>query len=173
MLRIGTIALYPPPVAPFAQKGAATKWPREWSRTAAIGLRRRLALLVQPADGKLAVADTAGQAFGVAGRRVFTVGGDELGERREQACLGQAVAVYSVQARLGPRLGQVAECCSSLFSMVRRRRDSRTRARPGTHDQPHKAVRRLTGRRVARAPDASSHHLSERLMQFVNLRSGR
>src|SRR5262245_44952154 len=121
------------------------------------------------ADRELAVADAVRQALGVACRGILAVGGDELGERGEQAGLREAIAVDSIETRLGPGLSQIAEGRPSLLRMILPRRESRTRTRPGAHDRPPIALR------ATMASTLATCERREKSTPFrkVNSRSGR
>ena len=60
-------------------------------------------------DRELTVADPAAQSIGKFGGCLFTIGGDELGKRREETCLCEAIAVDSVVARFCPCFLEIAE----------------------------------------------------------------
>src|SRR5262245_19603223 len=89
---------------------------------------------MRAADGEFAVADAGSETFRVASRCVLAVGRDKLGQRGEQAGLGQAVTVDAVEPRFGPGFGEIPERCPSLFRMVRRWRDGRTWTGPHAHN---------------------------------------
>jgi hypothetical protein len=63
-------------------------------------------------DRKLAVANPARQALGEFRHRVLAIGSDQLGERRKQARLRQAVAVDAVVPRFRPGLVEIVCFCS-------------------------------------------------------------
>ena len=71
-------------------------------------------------EREFAVADAGAEAFGEGGRRFLAIGGDEFGQRGEQAGLRQAIAVDAVEARFGPGFLQVAER-HALLLVVRHR----------------------------------------------------
>src|SRR6185437_5782265 len=77
-------------------------------------------LLPRLLDGEFAVADAGAEAVGEGGRRFLAVSGHEFRHRREQASLRQAVAIDTVDARLGPGLVQIGQGDPLLF-MVRQR----------------------------------------------------
>ena len=66
-------------------------------------------LLPLPIEREFAVADARAETFGERGGGVLAIGGDEFGERGEQAGLRQAIAVDAVEARFRPGLLQIAE----------------------------------------------------------------
>ena len=61
-------------------------------------------------EREFAVADARAQAIGEGCRGFLAIGGDEFGERGEQAGLRQAVAVDAVEARFRPGFVEVAQC---------------------------------------------------------------
>src|SRR5581483_8260214 len=73
-------------------------------------------LLPCEADRELAIADAGGKALDEFSHRVLAIGADELGQRREQASLREAIAVDAVMARFGPGLVQIAQ--GGLFLLV-------------------------------------------------------
>src|SRR6202171_209579 len=77
-------------------------------------------LLLRQHDRKLAIADTDGKAFHEFRYRVFAVGSDQFGERREQACLRKAVAIDAIVPRLRPGLVEIAERGLFLFVVGQR-----------------------------------------------------
>ena len=77
-------------------------------------------LLLRQRQRKLAVADAGRKAFDEFRHRVFAIGRDQFGERREQARLRQAVAVDAVVARFRPGLVEVAERGLLLFVVGQR-----------------------------------------------------
>src|SRR6185437_3406552 len=77
-------------------------------------------LLPRLLDGEFAVADAGAEPVGEGGRRFLAVSGHEFRHRREQASLRQAVAIDTVDARLGPGLVQIGQGDPLLF-MVRQR----------------------------------------------------
>src|SRR5262245_24241633 len=86
--------------------GMGTGWcgPGSWGARVPSG-----ALLPRHAKREFAVANAAGESFGESCRRLFAIGGDELGKGREQARLRQTVAVDPVDARFRPGFVQIAE----------------------------------------------------------------
>src|SRR5260370_21374964 len=77
-------------------------------------------LLLRHLRRKLAVADADGKAFHEFRYRVFAVGSDQFGERREQAGLRQAVAIDAIVPRLRPVLVEIAEPGLVLFLIGQR-----------------------------------------------------
>src|SRR3984893_3745091 len=76
----------------------------------------RRSLLLRQLYRELAVANPDREAFHELRHRVFAVGSDQFGERREQACLRQAIAIDAIVPCLRPGLIQVAE--GSLLLLV-------------------------------------------------------
>jgi len=72
-------------------------------------------LLARPLDGEFAVVNARGEAFGVAGGRFLTVGGNELGQRQKKRRLRQAIAVNALMARVNPCFLQITERQSLLL----------------------------------------------------------
>ena len=89
-------------------------------------------------DRELAVANASAQAFREGGRGVLAVGRDQLGERREQARLGQTIVLDAVEARLGPCFAQIRECDLFLF-VLRHRLLGRNRMHQAFHWRVHPA----------------------------------
>src|SRR5258708_18026033 len=68
------------------------------------------ALLPRQLDREFPIGDPLGQAFGIAGRGILTIGRNQLAERGEQADLRHAIAVDPRQASLDPGLLEEIEC---------------------------------------------------------------
>jgi hypothetical protein len=97
-------------------------------------------LLLRKRGRKLAVADADRKALDEFRYRIFAVGSDQFGERREQAGLRQAVAVDAVMAGFSPGIVEVAERRLLLFLIgqwVTRGREGRWLA----HETQHVALR--------------------------------
>src|SRR5258708_17252849 len=62
------------------------------------------ALLPRQLDREFPIGDPLGQAFGIPGRAILTIGRNHLAERGEQADLRHAIAFYPRQASRHPRL---------------------------------------------------------------------
>src|ERR1700691_149909 len=73
------------------------------------------ALLPRDFPGKLAVANTRREILGIARGRFLAVGRDQLGERKEERSLRQAIAVDAFVSRLYPRLLQITQRRPLLF----------------------------------------------------------
>ena len=78
------------------------------------------ALLLRQPSRKLAVANAHGQAFHEFRHRVLAIGADQFGQRREQACLREAVAVDALVPRFRPGFVQVAQRRLLLFVVGQR-----------------------------------------------------
>lgn len=66
---------------------------------------------------KFAVTDSIAQTVGKPGCSIFTICGDELGERCEQAGLRQTIAVDAVKASFRPGFPEVAKCHALLLAI--------------------------------------------------------
>ena len=66
-------------------------------------------LLPRDLDGEFAVVNAGDKPFGITRGRVFSVGGDQFGERQEQRGLRQAVPIDTVVLGVHPRLLQITE----------------------------------------------------------------
>jgi two-component system chemotaxis response regulator CheY len=66
-------------------------------------------LLARQLHREFAIADPWSEVLGIARRRFFAVGGNELHEREEERGLRQAIAVDAVVVRFRPGLLQIAE----------------------------------------------------------------
>ena len=78
------------------------------------------ALLLRQRQRKFAVADARREPLDEFRDRVFAIGGDQFGQRREQAGLRQAVAVDAIVPRFRPGLVEIAERGLLLF-VIRQR----------------------------------------------------
>jgi hypothetical protein len=67
-------------------------------------------LLARQLDGEFAVADAAGETFGIFSGGFFAISGNELGESGKKAALRQAVAVDAIETSLSPSFLQISEC---------------------------------------------------------------
>jgi len=79
-----------------------------------------LLLLLRQRDRKLAIAHARGEAFDELRYRVFAIGSDQLGERRKQAGLRQAIAIDAIVPCFRPGLVEITQRRLLLFVIGQR-----------------------------------------------------
>jgi hypothetical protein len=66
---------------------------------------------------ELAIADTRRQTLGKPSGGVLTMGLYEFGKCREQAGLGEAIAINPIKPSLSPGFSDISDCCTLMLAV--------------------------------------------------------
>src|SRR6266545_4881824 len=93
--------------------------PRVWRRVSAMASSRSIfpRLLLGNIERELAIADTRRQTLGKLRGGILAIGLHEFGKCREQAGLGEAIAINPIEPSLGPGFSDISDCRTLMLAV--------------------------------------------------------